>query len=299
MAAATLSSLRSHILAVLLCGLLGTQLLIADARAEGVPALDAAAALERSQAAIGGVAFEAILLDSNEQARRLSEFRGKPALVSFVYSGCFEVCPTSSRALSRAVAAMRERFGPNQFNVLTIGFNQPTDSPQAMRNFAARLGIRDRNWHFLSPRKEDVAALERAFGFEHVATPMGFDHTLQVSILDAAGVLREQVYGDAFHADALGEPLRLLIGGDLLVRPPGNWRDLLERIRILCSVYDPVTGRYHTDFSLYLELAGGITFILAMFWFVLHERRLRRAAAARQRRPQASIAAMEPPGHSA
>ncbi len=298
MTAPAVGSYRNSLLVGLLCALLGSNLCLSNARAEGVPSLDAAAALERSHAAIGGGPFEAVLLDSAEQPRQLSEFRGKPVLVSFVYSGCFEVCPTSSRALARAVAAMRERFGPNQFNVLTIGFNQPTDSPQAMRNFAARLGIRDSNWHFLSPRKQDVAALEQAFGFEHVATPMGFDHTLQVSVLDAAGVLRAQVYGDAFHADALGEPLRLLIGGDLLTRPPGNWRDLLERVRILCSVYDPITGRYQTDYTLYLELAGGLTFILAMLWFVVHEHRLRRAAAAKPRR-RASIGVLEPPGRGA
>jgi hypothetical protein len=101
--------------------------------------------------------------------------RGKPLLVNFVYTGCFDVCPTSSRALYKAVDAMRGRFGFDQFQVVTIGFNQPTDTPLAMRDFAARLRITDTNWEFLSPRAEDVAALTRDFGFSYVATPMGYD----------------------------------------------------------------------------------------------------------------------------
>ena len=40
--------------------------------------------------------------------------------------------------------------------------------------------------------------------------------------------------------------------------------DLLDQVRILCSVYDPSTGKYRVDYSLYLEIAGGLTFILAM-----------------------------------
>jgi protein SCO1/2 len=51
----------------------------------------------------------------------------------------------------------------------------------------------------------------------------------------------------------------------------GSWSDLLDRVRILCSVYDPVTGRYRVDYGIYFEIAGGATFILAMLWFALSE----------------------------
>ncbi|MBK8286747.1 MAG: SCO family protein [Ahniella sp.] len=209
-------------------------------------------------------------IDTDGNVRTLAEFRGNPVLVNFIYTGCFEVCPTSSRALRKAVLGMRDRFGDRQFHVLSIGFNQPSDSPVAMREFAARQRIDDRNWSFLAPAQADVAALADAFGFRFAATPMGFDHTLQVSILDAEGRLHSQVYGDAFAADALGEPLKQLLGGELV----GNTRslgDLIDRVRILCSVYDPVTGKYRTDWGLYLEIAGGLTFILTMVFLAAQE----------------------------
>ena len=203
--------------------------------------------------------------------------RGRPLLVNFIYTACFEICPNSTLALAKAVNAMRQRFGSSQFNVVSIGFDQPTDSPAALRSYAAQRRISDPNWEFLSPRREDVPALARDFGFSYVATPGGFDHTLQVSIVDAEGRIRRQVVGDTFSADMLGEPLKKLIGG-LPVGDTLRLTDIFDRVRILCSVYDPATGEYRVSYALYFEIAGGITFILAMIWFAINEWLLVRAA---------------------
>lgn len=239
--------------------------------------LDQEQAIRASQAAVGMTPGNYQLRNREAVAIPLSQFRGKPLLVNFIYTGCFKVCPTSSRALKRAVDAMRDRFGHDQFNVVSIGFNQPTDSPMALREFAAQQRIVDPNWEFLSPREDDVAALTRDFGFSFIATPIGFDHTLQVSILDATGRITTQVYGDAFAADSLGEPLKRLLAGTL-VSETTTFADLVDKVRILCSVYDPATGKYRVNYAMYLEIAGGLTFILAMLAFAVSEWRARRAA---------------------
>lgn len=249
----------------------------AEVRAFG---LDQEAALRASQAVLGHRPADYTLRDRASRTVSLSQFRGSPLLVNFVYTGCFRICPTSTRALHRAVDAMRDRFGVDQFKVVTIGFNQPTDSPLAMREFAAQQQIDDPNWEFLSPRASDVAALARDFGFSYVATPIGFEHTLQVSIVDADGRIHSQVYGDAFTADSLGEPLRRLLAGSLLsgsALARSSVSDLLDKVRILCSVYDPRTGTYRVDYSLYIEVAGFLTFVLALLVLLTQEWRARRA----------------------
>lgn len=238
--------------------------------------LDPQAVLAASRAAVGNTPGDYPMRDRQDRLVRLSDFRGKPLLVNFVYTGCFQVCPNSTLVLRSAVNAMRDRFGSGQFRVVSIGFDQPTDTPAALRNYAAQRRIRDANWEFLSPRGEDVAALARDFGFSYVATPGGFDHTLQVSILDAGGRIRQQVVGDAFAAEALGEPLRQLIAGRMF-KDSSGFADLLERVRILCSVYDADTGQYRVSYALYIEIAGGLTFIAAMFWFAIREWRYARA----------------------
>ncbi|MFZ3128547.1 MAG: SCO family protein, partial [Rhodoferax sp.] len=57
------------------------------------PGLDQKAALGLSQAVVGRAVGDYTLLDREGRPVRLSQFRGKPLLVSFIYTGCFQVCP--------------------------------------------------------------------------------------------------------------------------------------------------------------------------------------------------------------
>ena len=246
----------------------------AEAAAARPPGLEPGAALRTSQAVIGKAIGDYTLLDREGRPVRLSSYRGKPLLVSFIYTGCFQVCPTSTRSLHEAVQALQKVVGPNQFNVVSIGFNQPADSPQALRAFALAHEIDTPNWEFLSPHASIVEALTRDFGFSYVATPAGFDHLLAVTVLDAQSRIYTQVYGERLSADKLGEPLRQLLRGAPM---PQSLRlaDVLDRVRILCTVYDPVTGQYRYAYGLIIEIAGGVTFALAMLWFFLAEWRAR------------------------
>ncbi len=226
---------------------------------------------------------EHAMFDSDGRAVRLSSWRGKPLLVSFIYTGCFQVCPTNTKALEQAVRKLEARFGTQQFKVLSIGFNQPADSPLAMKAFAAQQGVNFANWSFLSPPAAVVEALTRDFGFSYQATPAGFDHVLQVSLVDAQGRIVRQVYGGELPADALGEPLKQLLAGAPL-SPPLSLADLVNRVRILCTVYDPRTDSYRIDYSLAIEVAGGLTFLAAVLLYFLNEWRHRRTM---RRAPQA------------
>ncbi len=247
----------------------------ADDEALPLPALDATAALRASQAAIGRQLADFTLLDREGRPVRLSDYRGKPLLVNFIYTGCFQVCPTSTRALAEALQAMSGGFDTTQFNVVSIGFNQPADSPQAMKAFALQHRIGSPNWNFLSAPAAIVETLTREFGFVYAPTQAGFDHLLQVGVVDANGRLVTQVYGDDFSADRLGEPLRRLLA-DQPLPAQLSLADIVEKVRVLCSVYDPKSGTYRVSYSLAFEVAGGVTFAIAMLWFFALEWRERR-----------------------
>ena len=251
--------------------------------------LDAATALRDSQAAIGRSMGHHQLLDTQGRSVRLSDFAGKPLLVSFIYTGCFQVCPTTTKSLAEAVDQLAEVFGADAFNVVSIGFNQPFDSPAAMRAFAAQMRINQPNWKFLSPPPATVDALTRDFGFRFAATAAGFDHMLTVSVLDAQGRIATQVYGENLTRDQLGEPLRQMARNAPM--PAGMpLADLIERVRILCTVYDAETGTYRYDYAVLIEIAGGVTFALAMVWFFLNEwRDQRRRRRTQQRAPAPAL----------
>lgn len=232
--------------------------------------LDENTAFALSQAAIGQPVGDFVLLDREGQPIELKRYKGKPLLVNFIYTACFQVCPTTTRNLQKAVAETVSVMGADRFNIISIGFNQPFDSPQAMKDFANRYGINLPNWEFLSPAPAILNDVTRNFGFSYVATPAGFDHLNQVTMVDAEGRIVRQVYGEKFTAKDLAEPLKLLITGSAIPAEMSTVKELMERVRILCSVYDPKTGRYRTDYSLYFMIAGFITFIGFIFYTSLN-----------------------------
>ncbi|HMO46696.1 MAG TPA: SCO family protein [Rubrivivax sp.] len=269
----SLAQALRHLRAIALGLLIGACTLAAQAAAP--PALDERAALAAGEAAIGRSVPDYVLLDRQGRELKLSRYRGKPLLVSFIYTGCFEVCPATTRALQEAVKGLDKLLAPDQFNVVSIGFNQPFDTPTAMRAFAAQHRIDYANWEFLSPPPQVVEALARDFGFSYVATAGGFDHVLGVTLVDAQGRIHAQVYGDRMNAQRIGEPLR-----QLLTEGPGTdslrLTDVIERVRILCTVYDPDTGTYRYKWGLIFELIGGIGFFLSVAVYFIVERRNRR-----------------------
>jgi len=234
-------------------------------------------ALEASQAAIGRAPGDYRFRDSEGRAVRLSDYRGRPLLVSFVYTGCFQACPVATQFLSRAVREARRALGDGKFAVVSIGFNQPFDNPAAMAAFARQNRIADPRWAFLSPEPSDAEALAAEFGFVFQATPKGFDHITQVSIVDADGAVYRQVYGENFDLPMLVGPLKELLSGQAsrAFTPSNLW----EKVKLYCTVYDPLSGGYRANYSLFFEVFAGLTTLGAIAAFIGRElRRGRRTA---------------------
>jgi protein SCO1/2 len=245
------------------------------AAAPNVPVLDEEKALKLSQSVVNQPLGDFALLDRDEKPVRLASYRGKPLLVSFIYTGCFEVCPTTTKNLQKAVTNTVAVIGTDRFNVISIGFNQPFDTPSAMKAFATQNGIVFPNWKFLSPAMAIVGDLTKNLGFSYAATPAGFDHIVQVTLVDADGRIYRQIYGESLSADMLVEPLKQLVTGAPVAQTDAV-ADILDRVRILCSVYDPKTGQYRVNYSIFIEIAGFIMFFAYIAWFLWKERRRRK-----------------------
>ena len=243
----------------------------------GAAAFDQKAALAQSQAAIGRQVGDSRLRDGEGRAVRLSELRGKPLVVQFVYTGCFQVCPASTRYLANAVAEAERTLGSGAFRVATIGFNVPFDSPEAMKAFGRKHGLASPNWLFLSPDAKTLPKLIAEFGFRYEATAAGFDHLLQATIVDAEGRIYRQVYGDAFDPPLFVGPLLQLAQNAPVAQ--ASLPAFLEQVRLLCTVYDPAAGRYRLNYVVLIELLVGASVILGGIAFLGMEWRRRRRTA--------------------
>ena len=237
-------------------------------------ALDYDKAMRQSGAAIGRTPSNAAFTDASGRRMQLADFRGKPLLVSFVYTGCGQVCPTTTRFLDKAVQQAAKSLGSDAFNVATIGFNLPFDNAQAMRQFARHQGIDRAQWKFLSPDADAVDRLTSDFGFAYEASAGGFDHVTQLSVVDANGRIVQQLYGESFDAKLVVSAVRGATLGAPLA--PQDLSDLVSRVRILCTVYDPRTGTYRLDYSLFIEIFAGLTVLGATSTYLAREWRRQR-----------------------
>lgn len=247
---------------------------IALAALPAAAAIDPDSALARSRAAIGSEPRDTPFTDVDGRRVRLSDYRGRPVVVSFVYTGCTQVCPTTTRFLGRAVAEARRVVGEDAFRVVSIGFNVPYDNPVSMRVFAKQNRIDDSRWSFLTPDAGATDALAHDFGFSYAAQSGGIDHLAQVTVLDAKGRVFAQVYGESFELPMLVAPLRALVLDE--PQPASSFAQVVDRVRLICSVYDPVTGRYRLDYRLFIEIAIGFSCLALTAAFLWHERRRRR-----------------------
>ncbi|MEZ5605063.1 MAG: SCO family protein [Burkholderiaceae bacterium] len=249
----------------------------APAWADGAPAdgtsrvPDYRKVIATSQAAIGRPLVDVRLRDSTGKDVRFSDYRGRPLLISLVYTGCFQACPVATQFLAEAVREARRALGDGKFAVVSIGFNQPFDSPAAMAAFKRQNKIDERGWDFLSPDPTQVDALTANLGFTYEATPKGFDHVTQVTIVDADGVIYRQVYGENFDLPMLVQPLKELLSGQ--ASQHASLENLWEKVILYCTVYDPQTGGYRVNYSLFFEIFAGLTTLGAIAWVVMRELR--------------------------
>ncbi|MDX1405062.1 MAG: SCO family protein [Woeseiaceae bacterium] len=248
-----------HFLLPLLFLLLGTAPLIAQANA----AYDADRALGISQAAIGNRIGNYAFTDQLNRQVTLHDFAGRPLVISMIFTSCHHVCPTTTRRLDEAVAAAREVLGDDSFEVVTIGFDAAADTPEAMRAFAREQGMAGRRWHFLSGSQATIDALSDELGFQFFASPRGFDHINQTTVIDRESRVHAQVYGVQFELPWLIEPLKQLVfnrpesAGHLL-------SSFIDRVRLFCTVYNPASGRYEIDNSLFIQIAIGFMVVLSV-----------------------------------
>jgi len=238
--------------------------------AAAVDLYDPDAALDISQAAIGHKIGDHSFVDADGNTVALHDFGGKPLVISMVFTSCHHVCPTTTKHLDEAAAAAREVLGENSFEIVTIGFDSDRDTPEAMGAFAKAQGINANGWQFLSATAETIETLSKDLGFIFFASPRGFDHINQLTVLDRDSTVYAQVYGVSFELPWLVEPLK-----DLVLNRPESvghpWSSLVDRIRLFCTVYDPATGRYEIDNSLFIQIAIGLMIVLSVSFYLWRE----------------------------
>ena len=266
----TVMKIRHFILAILLGAVLcvpGVRAALADAKPSGFDERDALAV---SEASIGSPLGRYAFIDSENKVRALDSFTGRPLIISLIYTGCADVCPTVSEQLANAVDVAQKTFGTDAFNVVTIGFDAQNDTPSRMKSFAASHGLTLDNWYFLSADQATIERFANDLGFVFFTSAAGFEHMTRTTVIDAEGIVYRHLYGADIEPPHLMEPMK-----DLIYGRKGNivsLEGIINKVRLFCTIYDAREGRYRFDYSIFITMSAGLIaffglgFILIRAW---------------------------------
>jgi len=230
-------------------------------------AIDPTQAMRVSQAAIGRELGDYRLTDQFGRPLELARLRGRPLIISFIYTSCAYACPTLTTRLSAVAKVARDALGSRSFSIVTVGFDTRVDTVEQMRRYAHARGVEAPDWYFAAADQATVARLATDTGFVYVPAAGGYDHFAQLTIVDQRGRIFRQVYGPDFEPPLIVDPLKsLLLGSATAANPVANW---FNTVRLICTTYDPKSGRYRFDYSLILEIVIGLSCTLAIAIFIV------------------------------
>jgi protein SCO1 len=157
------------------------------------------------------VGRELKLNDFNGKPRSLEEFRGKVVLVTFGYTQCPDVCPTTLQDLNLAIRKLGA--DASRVQVLFVTVDPKRDKPELLREYVPAF-----NPAFIGLYGDEAATKKvetdfKVYAAEHPGkTPQTYtvDHSAQTYAYDPQGRLR-LVIGYGFTPDTMASDLRLLL----------------------------------------------------------------------------------------
>ncbi len=259
----------STISGVVLLLFLSLDLAAAGTAAIAADKYDKDKALAYSQAAINRTIGNYKFINQDNKPVDLTQYRGKPLIISLIYTSCHHICPALTKYLAELVKVARDTLGEKSFAVITVGFDTAVDTPQRMHAFAMERNIHLSNWDFLSADKQTIEAFSKDLGFIFFPSAKGYDHLSQITLLDADGQVYRQIYGVKYDPPLLVEPLKELVyGKHSAANPVDSW---INNVRLFCTIYDPLSGRYEFDYSIFIGIIMGILILGAIAVFIVRE----------------------------
>lgn len=163
--------------------------------------------------------FEVTFLDQDSSAFVFPEsLKGRPALVTAVYTNCPDVCIMTMANMRRIHTALGADSARVSF--ATVSFDPERDTPSALRRYAQtwRTGP---DWHLLTGDTTATGIFMRRIGVRYRVSQRdtlqsgqaiySISHTDKALLLDAEGRIVETYGGSAAPVDLVVEDIRALL----------------------------------------------------------------------------------------
>jgi protein SCO1/2 len=157
--------------------------------------------------AVGEPAPDFTLTDQTGRSVRLSDFRGEPVAVTFVYTRCpvATACPMTVSKFAKMNAALAsEKFG----QLLAVTIDPQNDTVSVLRDFAQRVGADPKRWKFLTGDPRSVARVAEEFGVLYYPERGQIVHSQAVAVIDPRGRLANIYYGEQWTPESVIDDLQ-------------------------------------------------------------------------------------------
>lgn len=137
------------------------------------------------------------LLDQDGRKFDASALLGRTVLVNFVFTGCSTVCPMQTNALTQ----VQRQLAPavrSQVHMLSVSLDPLTDTPQALKAFAQRMGADLASWSFVTGRHKDIERVSEALRLFRPGPGVRRleDHSTGLWLIDRSGQIRLRYDGN-------------------------------------------------------------------------------------------------------
>jgi protein SCO1/2 len=152
--------------------------------------------------AVGDRVPDFALTDQTGRTVRLSQMRGQPVAVTFLYTRCpiATACPLTATRFAKLDSMLKEKgFG----RLVTITVDPEHDTPKVLAEYARHLGADPARWKFLTGDPKAVAEVASNFGLIYYPDKGQVVHGQAAAVVDSSGRLATIYFGQMWEPEDL------------------------------------------------------------------------------------------------
>jgi protein SCO1/2 len=135
---------------------------------------------------------------TSDQARtvHLSEWRGKPLILTMEYSNCRFMCTTTFSKLKAIQAAADQQKIDIDFMIVSL--DPKNDTPEAWKQYRISREVDRSNWHMLTGTEATTREFAALIGIKYWSMDEHIFHDFKIVRLNANGEIEKEItdYGD-------------------------------------------------------------------------------------------------------
>ncbi len=147
------------------------------------------------------------LVDQNGKQVSLTQFKGQPVVLTFLYTHCPDECPLTAEKLHTVMLSLGS--DAQKVGVLAVSTDPLNDTQSAAQAFSKAHNMQN-YWHFLIGTQQQLSPIWNAYNIYAQAQQKSVNHTLALYLIDKQG--RERIFfGNDFVPSQMTADLQKLL----------------------------------------------------------------------------------------